>query len=103
MEIIYNHLIEIIITLISSFAFYLYRKIKKTILIINGTKNSMIEIIKNIIIDKYYILKRTNCITLEEKEYINDLYNEYKKLGGNDIINHIMLDINNFVISKSCN
>lgn len=103
MEVFLNHLLEILITIVSSCLLILYRFIRRTIRTIEVTRNSIMVIIKNIIIDKYYYFKNKNCITMEEKEYINNLYEEYHRLGGDSIIDSIIDEINELEVTRSCN
>lgn len=103
MDIIVNHFIEIIITLFSSFLMYIYRRLKKTLNVIDITKNSVIEIIRNTIINKYYYFMDKGCISMVEKEYINNLYREYHKLGGNNTMDSLIYDLNELEVTKTCN
>lgn len=101
-DIIINHFVEIIITLFSSVLMYIYRRLKKTLNVIDITKNSVVEIIRNTIINKYYYFMDKGCISMVEKEYINNLYREYQKLGGNNIIDSLMEDLNELEVTKTC-
>ena len=42
------------------------------------------------------------CISLNEKETLNNLYIEYKKLGGDGIIDDIRDEIDKIPIKKDC-
>lgn len=102
MEIIFKYLIEGFIAIISALLLYYYNKIKKIVKTVETNKLAILLLIKNFIIEKYFTIKSKNCITLEEKEIILELYREYKKLGGNDIVDNLIININNIPLNESC-
>lgn len=102
MDILINYLIEGIIAIFSGLLIYYYNRIKKIVKIVEANKETVLMLTKNFIKEKYYIVKERDCITVEEKETILELYREYKKLGGNDIIDNLIININNIEINENC-
>lgn len=80
----------------------LFRKIVKSYKEIKIIKLSVLELLKNEIILEYNICIKNGCIDLFEKQIIENLYLEYKKLGGNGFIEDIMHKLDNLKIDKEC-
>lgn len=102
MEFVIEYLAEIILTIVTTLIINVYKKMKKLIDTIEINRTSIISVIKNIFIDKFYMHKNKGCISLNEKETLNNLYIEYKKLGGNGIIDDLMEDLDKLQIKKDC-
>jgi hypothetical protein len=51
-------------------------------------------ILKNEIVKQYKSYEKQKFVSLEEKQIINELYDHYKKLGGNGFVEGLMLNIN---------
>lgn len=102
MEYIIKYIIEIILTIMTTILLNLYKKLKKLITVIETNRTSIISVIKNIYIEKFYLYKNEGTISLAEKETLNNLYLEYKKLGGNSIIDDLREEIDKLPIKKDC-
>lgn len=101
MEYIAKYLVEILFSLISFLFVYLYKKVKEVINTMNSTKKSLLGLTKNLFIQKYYFYKRQNSISIYEKEALLSLYQEYKKLGGNGIVENIFDEIDLIPLDKT--
>ncbi len=102
MEIILKYFIESFIAIISALLLYYYKKIKTVLKTVEINRLSILLLIKNFIIEKYFSIINKNCITIEEKEIILELYREYKKLGGNDIVDNLIININSIPLKEKC-
>ena len=102
MKYLVDYLIEIVLTVTTTLIIAIYKRIKKIISTIEVYRVSIVAIIKNIYVDKYYLHKNKGCISLNEKETLNNLYIEYKKLGGDGIIDDIRDEIDKIPIKKDC-
>jgi hypothetical protein len=101
-DFVLKYWIQFLFGLISSFIIFLCKMIKNEYETIKNTKNGMKVLLKKGILEKYKVYKEKNCITFYEKEMINDLYQEYKNLGGNSFIEDIMDDINDIPMKNDC-
>ncbi len=101
MEYIIKYLIEILFSFLSFLFVFLYNKVKKMLNTVNSTKNSLLVLTKNEFIQKYYFYKRQNAICIYEKEALISLYSEYKKLGGNGIVENIFEELDKIPIDRS--
>lgn len=99
-SILLNHIVEIVLSLITIFITYLYKKIISFNKMINYTKDGVKILLKSRIIEKYYFHKNNGNITLFDKQIINELYSEYHNLGGNGVIEDIVNEINNLEINE---
>lgn len=100
MEYITSHLIELLFTIISAIFLFLYGKIKKTINTIAYNKATLLVITKDLFVQKYYLYTKIGSISLLEKESLNSLYQEYKKLGGNGVVDDLYQKINTLPLIK---
>ncbi len=100
MEYITSHLIELLFTIISAICLFLYGKIKKTINTIAYNKATLLVITKDLFVQKYYLYTKIGSISLLEKESLNSLYQEYKKLGGNGVVDDLYQKINTLPLIK---
>ena len=100
MEYITGHLIELLFTIISAICLFLYGKIKKTINTIAYNKATLLVITKDLFVQKYYLYTKIGSISLLEKESLNSLYQEYKKLGGNGVVDDLYQKINTLPLIK---
>lgn len=100
MEYITSHLIESLFTIISAICLFLYGKIKKTINTIAYNKATLLVITKDLFVQKYYLYTKIGSISLLEKESLNSLYQEYKKLGGNSVVDDLYQKINTLPLTK---
>lgn len=90
---IIKYWLEFIFGLIICFIGFVFKKFKFLYQTIENTKSSICVLLKNEILKQYLILKQKKEINIYDKEIINDLYVEYKKLGGNSFIEDIINDI----------
>lgn len=100
MEYITKYLIEILFSFVSFLFMFLYKKVRNLINTMNATKKSLLALTKNLFIQKYYFYKRQNSISLYEKEALINLYSEYKKLGGNGIVENMFEEIDLIPLDK---
>lgn len=71
----------------------LLKKVKKEVAGFKATQNGVQSLLRDKIIDKYDKYKETNKIPLYAKESIMHLYDDYKALGGNGVIEDIIEEI----------
>ena len=57
-------------------------------------------LLRSAITSKYYVYSELKTIPLYEKENLNYMYEQYKKMGGNSYITNIMEEINQLSIKK---
>lgn len=93
LEFILEYWIQFLFGLIVSFLCFLYRKIIYHYRIVNYTKNGVKVLLKGEIIRRYQEYKKLDCISIFDREIINDLYQEYKNLGGNGMIQDMIENI----------
>ncbi len=94
LNIIFNHTIEFVVTLIVAFITFLYKKLMKYNDTIQHAKEGVKALLKNRIIEKYKYYKEIGTINIFDKQIVNELYREYENLGGNEIIHELVNDIN---------
>jgi hypothetical protein len=85
-EFIVNYWLATFFGILISLIVYFYKKLKATI---RGVR----ALIKSKLLDNYRIYLDKGNISLYEKENIEDLYKEYKLLGGNGIIDDLIEEI----------
>lgn len=79
---------------------YLVGKIKEYQTNDNTQSEALKCLLRSSITSKYYVYSELKTIPLYEKENLNYMYEQYKKMGGNSYINEIMGEINNLPIKK---
>lgn len=101
MEYLTKYLIEILFSLLSFLILFLYNKVKNLIKTVNTTKNSLLVLAKNEFIQKFYFYKRQGTICIYEKEALINLYSEYKKLGGQGIVENIFEELDKIPLDRT--
>lgn len=101
LEFILKYWIEVGFGLIVGLTAFLYRKISHYYEMMNWTKNGVKVLLKDEIIRRYNEIKKEGSLSLFEKEAIIDLYQEYKNLGGNGMIEDVIDDISEIPIVKN--
>lgn len=86
MNFIVEYWVEFLFTGLIGFVTYLFRKVKVYYQLIENLKFSTIKLLYIEIIIKYKKAKEEGYFTLYEKESIKSLYQEYKNLGGNQLM-----------------
>ncbi len=98
---IIKYWIEFLFGIVTSLIMVKFKKFKDDYEMIKETKNSICILIKNEIIKEYYDIQYKKYVTIYDKEIINDLYKEYKNLGGNGFVENLIKDINSVPV-KEC-
>ncbi len=101
LDFIFKYWIEIFFGIITSMAGYLYKKLKTYYNLLEATTNGVKVLLKGEIIRRYNENKKTGEITLFDKEIINELYKEYRNLGGNGLVSEFVNEINDIPLSIS--
>lgn len=91
---------EIVFGLLSSSILYLYRKMKQHMNIMMATKKGVQVLLKSKIIDKYMEYRKNGCTSIHDQEIINELYKEYKTLGGNGVIDRLVDEIAEMEVNR---
>lgn len=98
---IIKYWIEFLFGIVTSLIMVKFKNFKDDYEMIKETKNSICILIKNEIIIEYYDIQYKKYVTIYDKEIINDLYKEYKNLGGNGFVENLIKDINSVPV-KEC-
>lgn len=69
---------------------YIGRKIHNYFLIMKTTQNSVKALLKLHLLEDYDFYFKRGSMTVDEKERINLLYQEYRNLGGDGVMEEIM-------------
>lgn len=93
-EFIINYWVELFFSLLIFVITSLYRKMGKYCEITLATKKGVSVLLKTKIIEKYNFYKNKDSIPIYDKEIINELYKEYKILGGNGLIDSLINELN---------
>ena len=94
LQIFFGAICSLILVIIKKIAFY-----KKTIMMMeDGIK----ALLRTKIIETYNTVMNNNGITLAQKENLYLLFDEYKKLGGNGLIDDLVRDIEKLPVIKLC-
>lgn len=102
MDFILKYWVEFAFSIVISLLTLLFKKIKKYYQNINNLKTSVLELLRNQIIALFNIYSKRECIDLYEKNALENLYIEYKKLGGDGFIDDLMEKIDELKIEKNC-
>ncbi len=100
MNFIINYGLELLFGLLSGFIMYLYKKLLEYRKIMNATRKGVQALLKSKIIEKYTEYRNSGCVSIHDQEIINELYMEYKALGGNGIIERLVDDIAEMEVNK---
>ena len=100
MSYIVKYLIEILFTITTAFFAYMIKKTKKIIKTIDSNRNSLLVLSKNLFVQRYYYYKRMNYICFWEKDALKKLYEEYKELGENGIVDGLFKEIDKIPIIR---
>ena len=100
LEFIMKYWIEFSFGLVISFITFLCKRINYYYKVMNSTKNGVKVLLKGEIIRRYNEYKKIGCLSLFDKEIITELYEEYKNLGGNGIIEDMIDDISEIPLTK---
>ncbi|MFV0250388.1 MAG: hypothetical protein ACK5HP_05105 [Bacilli bacterium] len=93
MEFILNYWLEFCLTIASGLLITFVRKIKKYFQKIQIVENSVINILKKEIYDLYDKYSITTKIDFYELERVKSFAKEYKKLSGDDSLDHLISNI----------
>lgn len=91
---------EIIVALLSSSTIYFYQKLKQYKKMMNATKKGVQALLRSEIIKKYIEYRKNGCTSIHDQEIINELYEEYKTLGGNGVIDKLVQEIAEMEVDK---
>lgn len=100
MSFLIEYWMEFIFGLLISLIGYLLKKTKDYHNTLNFTKTSVILLLKVEIIEKYNEYKKQNCVSIYDRQILSELYEEYKNLGGNGLVNQIINEMENIKISN---
>lgn len=81
---------------------YLTKRLSDYRKILFSTQSGIKSLLRSNIIELYNKYKLSNCITLAEKENIENLYKEYKENGGNGFIDNLIEEIRDMETSSNC-
>lgn len=101
MDFIINYWIEVTFSTIIFLIGYLYKKIIEYKKLMNATKNGVQALLKAKIIEKYNDYNIIGKMTIYDKETVNLLYNEYKNLNGNGVIDKLFDELQKIPLKKS--
>ena len=101
-EILVEYWVEFVLGLIISLIGYLTKKIEKYKRLMLATQNGVRLLLKIKIIEKYNEFREKNCITIYDREVLEEMYVEYQKLGGNGIIENLAEEIDKIPLLKEC-
>lgn len=100
MNFIITYWVEVLFGILISVVTYILRKIVEYKKILSSTTKGVKVLLKTKIIEHYNLYRSRGQITIYEKQLINDLYDEYKNLGGNGIISSLKQDIDDLPLSS---
>lgn len=100
MNFIITYWVQFLFGLLISIVTLLIKKIIDYKKILDSTTKGVRVLLKSRIIDNYNIIILKKVISLYEKEIFNDLYNEYRSLGGNGVIESLKEAIDSLPLSK---
>lgn len=72
-----------------AFGGYLFARVKSYHNITIAVQNGVQALLRDRMLSSYYSCARKECATVDEKECFEHLYNQYKALGGNGVMEHI--------------
>lgn len=100
LDFLVNYILETLFAILSGSILYLYKKMKDYHKLILSTKNGVQALLKSKIIEKYIEYRKNGCVSIHDQEMINELYTEYKILGGNGIIERLVDDIAEMEVNR---
>lgn len=100
MNFIIEYSVEFIFGILSGAIIYLYKKVTDYHKVMNATKKGVQVLLKSKIIEKYMEYRNTGCVSIHDQEIINELYNEYKTLGGNGVVGRLVDDIAEMEVNR---
>lgn len=100
LQFIAKYWIEVGFGLMIGFITFIYRKIGHYYIVMNSTKNGVKVLLKGEIIRRCNLYRQTGSITIFDKEIIMDLYQEYKNLGGNGLVEDMIKEISKIPMMK---
>ena len=99
---IFDYWIQIFFGLIVSGITYIIKRIVGYKKKIDNLSDSIELILKIKISETYENLSNKDCITMYEKQLIDDVYTEYKKMGGNGFTEDLMENIERIPVKSDC-
>lgn len=100
MNFITQYWIQFLFGVLISFVGYLYKKIVDYKKLMTATKNGVQALLKVKIIERYNEYSKLENVTIYDKETIDQLYREYKNLGGNGVIEKLIKEIEDIPLNK---
>ncbi len=100
MDFIVKYWIEFLFSLVIAFIGYIVHRLGRYYKTIETSVTGVRVLLKTRIIEEYNRVKQARQISMYQRQTILDLYQEYKKLGGNGLIDDIMEQIDSIPISK---
>lgn len=100
LEFIFKYWLELVFGLLISLVGHMYKKFKDHYKLLTATRTGLVVLLKAKIIEEYSEYKKTKKVSIYEREMIEELYEEYKKLGGNGLIGKIVEEIEDIKIEK---
>ncbi|MEG0137946.1 MAG: hypothetical protein RRY22_00295 [Bacilli bacterium] len=101
-EFIAKYWLEVIFGLFLSFIAFVFKRLLTYKDNIENINDGMKSILRIKISENYEKIIEKNCITLYDKEGVMDMYECYKKLGGNGFIDELIENINKIPIKENC-
>lgn len=98
LQFVMEYWIQFAFGILISFSAYLFRKVKTYFVILEQAKESVKTLLKIELINNYEFYQKKGVMSVDEKERIRVLYNEYSKLGGEGIMEEMMIKFQNIPI-----
>ena len=100
MEFFTSHLEEILWSILTGIVAWLYGKIKQYHKQIDATQSGIVALLRNSIIGLYNKYYELGYIPIYERENLEKMYKEYKALGGNCVIDHLVEELRSLNVNK---
>lgn len=100
MNFIITYWVEFLFGILITVVTYVLKKVIEYKKILSSTTKGVKVLLKTKIIEHYNLYRTKGNITIYEKQLINDLYDEYRNLGGNGIIKSLKQDIDELPLSS---
>lgn len=98
LQFIVEYWIQFAFGILISISAYLFKKVKTYFLMVEQAKESVKTLLKIELINNYEFYQKKGVMSVDEKERIRVLYKEYSKLGGEGIMEEIMIKFQNILI-----
>lgn len=101
-DFIVKYWLQFVFGIIATIIATMFKRIESYKKKLDSTQSGVKALLKTRIIENYTRIIERGFITLEEKESINDMYNEYKNLGGNGVVSDVINELSGLEIKTAC-